>query len=79
VLILEDNPRDAKLDSGRARKRRIPRPVRGHGLTGIIPGGNWKPAEYDVILADFNLRDWTAFDALEALNRNQERTFRSLW
>ena len=69
VLILEDNPRDAKLTVS---------VLEGGGfrvqceVTDLLEvfRESLEKAEYDVILADFNLRNWTAIDALEILKRS---------
>jgi PAS domain S-box-containing protein len=69
TLILEDNPRDAKLavallEGGGYKVQStvldLPESFREHLET----------AEYDVILADFNLLNWTAYDALAILKRS---------
>jgi PAS domain S-box-containing protein len=73
TLILEDNPHDAKLmvallQSGGYKVQStvldLPESFREH----------LEIAEYDVILADFNLRNWTALDALEILKRSGKDT-----
>ncbi len=69
VLILEDNPRDAKLTAS---------VLEGGGVrvqfevtdSRDVFRERLENAEYDVILADFNLRHWTAFDALDILKRS---------
>jgi PAS domain S-box-containing protein len=69
VLILEDNPRDAKLTAS---------VLEGGGVRVQFEvtdspeffRESLERAEYDVILADFNLRNWTAFDALDILKRS---------
>ena len=69
VLILEDNPRDAKLTAS---------VLEGGGYTVQVEvtdspevfRESLEKTEYDVILADFNLRNWTALDALEILKRS---------
>jgi PAS domain S-box-containing protein len=69
VLILEDNPRDAKLTAS---------VLEGGGFRvqfEVMDSPEFfreslEKAEYDVILADFNLRHWTAFDALDILKRS---------
>jgi two-component system, cell cycle sensor histidine kinase and response regulator CckA len=69
VLILEDNPRDAKL---------MVATLEGGGYTvqfevtdsPEVFRESLEKTEYDVILADFNLRNWTAIDALEILKRS---------
>jgi len=69
VLILEDNPRDAKLTVGVLQGG-------GYKLRFEITDSleffreRLEKGEYDVILADFNLRNWTALDALEILKRS---------
>ena len=69
VLILEDNPRDAKLmasvlEGGGGRVQ--------FEVTDSqeVFRESLEKAEYDVILADFNLRHWTAVDALDILKRS---------
>ena len=69
VLILEDNPRDAKLlakllEGGGARVE--------FEVTDSVEvfQESMERADYDVILADFNLRGWTAFDALDILKHS---------
>ena len=69
VLILEDNPRDAKLmasalEGGGLRVR--------SEVTDSIEFFRQRlvKTEYDVILAEFNLRGWTALDALDVLKRS---------
>lgn len=69
VLILEDSPRDAKLiasvlEGGGAR---VQYEVID-SLESLREG--LEKVEYDVILADFNLHNWTAIDALEALKQS---------
>ena len=69
VLILEDDLRDAKLAA---------KVLEGAGLRVRFEvtdsdesfRANLEKAEYDVILADFNLRNWTALDALEILKQS---------
>ncbi|MBZ5671215.1 MAG: PAS domain S-box protein [Acidobacteriia bacterium] len=69
VLILEDSPRDAKLAAS---------VLEGGGYTvqfevtdsPEVFRESLEKTEYDVILADFNLRNWTAIDALEILKRS---------
>ena len=69
VLILEDNPRDAKLNVS---------VLEGGGFRvqfEVTDSAQFfrerlEKAEYDVILADFNLRNWTALDALEILKQS---------
>ena len=69
ILMLEDNPNDAKLAarvlerSGIAIKHEITdtkEAYREHLAKG----------EFDVILADYNLRGWTAIDALDILKQS---------
>ena len=69
VLILEDNPLDAKLlakllEGGGARVE--------FEVTDSVEvfQESMERADYDVILADFNLRGWTAFDALDILKHS---------
>ena len=69
VLILEDDVRDAKLAA---------KMLEGSGVRVQFEvtdseeffRANLEKSEYDVILADFNLRNWTALDALEILKRS---------
>jgi PAS domain S-box-containing protein len=68
VLILEDNPQDAKLAAAILERG-------GYAVqfdlanTPDLFQERLAKAEYDVILADYNLRTWTAVDALEILKR----------
>jgi CheY-like chemotaxis protein len=69
VLLLEDDPRDAKLtvsllEGGGFRMQ--------SEVTDSLELFREKleTTEYDVVLADFNLRNWTALDALETLKRS---------
>ena len=69
VLLLDDSPRDAKLmvallESGgnTVQSTVLDTPESYRERLEI--------AEYDVILADFNLLNWTALDALEILKRS---------
>jgi PAS domain S-box-containing protein len=69
VLILEDNPRDATL---------MVSVLEGGGykvqseVTDLLESfrERLEKAEYDVILADFNLLNWTALDALDVLKQS---------
>ena len=67
VLILEDEPADAELAAAALRRP-------GITLTSDLvdsPGRlreRLGAADYDIILADYNLGDWTAMDALEILH-----------
>ena len=69
VLILEDSPRDAKLTASVLENG-------GYTMQSEVTDSaeffreSLEQAEYDVILADFNLRNWTALDALEILKRS---------
>jgi PAS domain S-box-containing protein len=69
ALILEDNPRDARLTASVLEG--------GNGkvqceVTDSLESfrEHLEKAEYDIILADFNLRDWSAFDALDILKHS---------
>jgi PAS domain S-box-containing protein len=68
VLILEDNPADAKLTASVLE-------AGGYAVQPEVTDSRevfrerLEKAEYDVILADYNLRNWTAIDALETLKR----------
>ena len=69
VLIAEDNPRDAKLTASALEG--------GGGRAQIdvtdsleLFRDRLEKAEYDVILADYNLRTWTALDVLEVLKQS---------
>ena len=70
ALILEDSLRDAKL---------MVALLENHGYkvqfevlaTEEAFRQRLEAAEYDVIMADFELRDWTALDALEFLERSE--------
>jgi two-component system cell cycle sensor histidine kinase/response regulator CckA len=67
ILIAEDSPTDAELAAEALVKA-------GYRLTFDIadtPGEfrrRLREADYDIILADFNLQSWTAIDALEILS-----------
>jgi PAS domain S-box-containing protein len=69
VLILEDEVRDAKL---------MAKVLEGAGVRvqfdvtdlAEVFRANLETSEYDVILADHNLRNWTAFDAIEILKQS---------
>ncbi len=71
VLMTEDNPRDAKL---------VARLLEGGGfavqyeMTDSLEffRKRLEEVDFDVILADFNLRNWTALDALETLKESQK-------
>jgi PAS domain S-box-containing protein len=69
VLLLEDNPRDAKLTTSVLE-------AGGYTLQYEVTDSpevfreRLEKADYDVILADFNLRNWTAIDALETLKQS---------
>jgi two-component system, cell cycle sensor histidine kinase and response regulator CckA len=69
VLIVEDNPRDAKLTAkvleGEVGKVQFE-------VTDSLESfrENLETARYDVIVADFNLHNWTALDALEILKES---------
>ena len=71
TLLLEDDPRDARLTAS---------VLEGGGyrvqfeVTDDLEffRDRLKQAEYDVILADFNLRDWSALDALEVLKHSDK-------
>jgi len=69
MLILEDDVRGAKLAA---------KVLEGSGVrlqfevtdSAEVFRANLEKSEYDVILADFNLRNWTALDALEILKQS---------
>src|SRR5271157_2754721 len=69
ALILEDDPRDAVLTAS---------VLEGGGYKVLFEVTDnleffrqrLEKAEYDIILADFNLRDWSAFDALDILKHS---------
>jgi len=68
VLITEDMPRDAKLVASVLERA-------GYRVQFEVTDSvevfleHLETIEYDVILADFNLRNWTALDALEILKQ----------
>jgi PAS domain S-box-containing protein len=66
VLILEDNPRDAKLTASVLESGGVKVQFEVTDSPEVFRQSLEK-SEYDVILADFNLRSWTALDALDAL------------
>jgi PAS domain S-box-containing protein len=69
VLILEDDPQDAELMAATLRRT-------GYSLSLEVTDSRQqfqqqlKQADYDVILADYNLGSWTAMDALELLKES---------
>jgi PAS domain S-box-containing protein len=69
VLILEDDPQDAELMAATLRRA-------GYSLSLEVTNSReqfqqqLKQADYDVILADYNLGSWTAMDALELLKES---------
>ena len=69
VLLLEDNPRDAKLTASILERG-------GYRVQFEVTDSaeffreRLENAGYDVILADFNLGSWNALDALEILKRS---------
>src|SRR5208337_1225788 len=69
VLILEDNPRDAKLMASVLERGGFRVQFEVTDSQKVFQE-RLARAECDVILADFNLRDWTAFDALDILKRS---------
>jgi PAS domain S-box-containing protein len=66
VLILEDNPRDAKLTASVLESQGCKVQFDVTDSQEVFRE-RLEKAEYDVIVSDFNLRDWTAMDALEIL------------
>jgi PAS domain S-box-containing protein len=71
ALVVEDQPADAELLLYNIRKAGFdltadvvaaPEELRRHLLEG----------QYDVVFSDFNLRDWTAFEALEIFKASQQ-------
>jgi PAS domain S-box-containing protein len=71
VLIVEDSPSDAQLMASVLERGgfRVQFDVADSADTFREC---LERAEYDVILADFNLRSWTAFDAVEIVRRSGE-------
>jgi PAS domain S-box-containing protein len=69
VLITEDNPRDAKLAASILENAGF---TVHHEVTDSLESfrERLEKADYDVILADYNLRNWTAMDALETLKQS---------
>jgi two-component system cell cycle sensor histidine kinase/response regulator CckA len=69
ALILEDDPADVELLVGTLQ--RVGYPL-SHDLAESPEqfAQQLEKAEYDVILADYNLRTWTAMDALEVLKKS---------
>jgi PAS domain S-box-containing protein len=69
VLILEDNSRDAELLAATLRRA-------GYSLNVEVTDSReqfrqrLEQGDLDVILADYNLRTWTAVDALEVLKKS---------
>jgi PAS domain S-box-containing protein len=69
VLILEDDVHDAKLAAKALEGAGIRLQFEVTDLAEVFRA-NLEKFEYDVILADFNLRNWTALDALEILKQS---------
>ena len=71
ALILEDDPRDARLTASVLERG-------GYKVQFEVTDDleffrdRLEQAEYDVILADFNLRGWSALDALEVLKQSDK-------
>jgi PAS domain S-box-containing protein len=69
ALILEDNPLDAELTVAILKRA-------GYSLSFEVVASpeqfqaQLEQADYDLILADYNLRTWTALDALEILKKS---------
>jgi len=69
ALIVEDSPRDVKLMVAMLEKS-------GYSLTYVsvdtpeMLQKQIEEAQHDVILADYNLRDWTGMDALEIVKKS---------
>jgi response regulator RpfG family c-di-GMP phosphodiesterase len=69
VLIVEDNPRDVKLIMATLEKsgyRLLPEIVDSLALFEV----KIKQTDHDIILSDYNLRDWTALEALDAVHKS---------
>ena len=69
VLMLEDNPRDAKLTTSVLERGSSKVQIEVTDSQEVFRE-RLEGAECDVILADFNLRNWTAFDALDILKQS---------
>jgi PAS domain S-box-containing protein len=69
VLILEDDPLDAKLTASALEARGYPVQFEVTDSPEVFRE-RLEKAEFDVILADYNLHNWTALDALEILKRS---------
>ncbi len=69
VLILEDSPNDAKLAVRTLQRGRYEVQFDVTDSAEVFRE-RLEKADYDVILADFNLRGWTAFEALEILKQS---------
>ena len=69
VLIVEDNPSDAKL-TARVLESKVGKVQ--CDVTDSLDSfrESLERTPYDVIIADFNLRNWTALDALEILKQS---------
>lgn len=69
LLVLEDNPRDVKLTTALLKRE-------GFEFQFEVTDSaedfqeKLRDGEFDVIIADFNLRGWTALHALELVNRS---------
>src|ERR1017187_6755400 len=71
VLILEDNPNDAKL-AARALERGGAKVQFEVAASMEDFRERLEQPDYDVILAGFNLRGWTAYEALEILRQSEK-------
>lgn len=69
LLILEDNPRDAKLTTSLLKREGL---AFEFGVTDSAEEfqERLRNDEFDIVVADFNLRGWTALHALEIVKRS---------
>jgi PAS domain S-box-containing protein len=69
VLILEDNPRDARLTASEIEGGEFQLQIEVTDSRQVFRE-RLKNADYDIILSDYNLRNWDAMDALEILKQS---------
>ena len=69
MLVLEDNPRNVKLTTALLKREGFEFQIEVTDSAERFQE-KLRDGEFDVIIADFNLRGWTALHALELVNRS---------
>ncbi len=69
ALIVEDSPADIELMVALLKRVDIPLEYDAVDSPGLFEQ-RLREAEYDIILADYNMQTWTAIDALEILRKS---------